>query len=184
MEIDKIVSKICTVRKEDASKHMNEYSELSRVLREKGAEDPEFQRKFSSFYRLRRDDKFKKEYFEIIAKKECNLKQILTKLNNLNGKVEFSFATKAIHTINENAPMWDQNVDRTLGDEFGIECKTAIYEKLYEMQKQLLKNGQVRKKISDIRDSLEPERNSVSDEKILDFLLWEAGKPAESKEVL
>lgn len=177
MEIDSIVNKICeqSVSRREARNHMNEYLEISRILREKGAKDLEFQKKFSSFYVVRRDGDFKKEYFKIIAKGERDLQQILKRLYRINRKVEFSFATKVIHILDKNAPISDQNVHNVLGSEFEIECRVVVYEKLCEVYKQLLKNRQVQKKLEDIRDLLEPKLDRISDEKILDFLLWKAG---------
>ncbi len=183
MKVDYIVNKICKRRVErtKAIRHMEKYLNASNLLKENGAKDHDFQKAFSSFYGVkRRNGAFKKEYFKIISKRKRNLLQILKTLYNVNRKVEFSFATKAIHAIDKTAPMWDRNVRNALGKNFEMECKiehdAVIYEKLCELQKQLLKHRQVRKKIINMRDVLGLKRNSVSDEKILDFLLWNAGK--------
>lgn len=79
-----------------------------------------FQFLFRSYYRLDNaglSSKLKKRYFELLAKKEQDLTKILLelyKIHTLKGKnsVQFSFATKLLHTIDNKKPISDTEVLR------------------------------------------------------------------------
>ena len=91
-----------------------------------------YQKNYISFYRLRRDEDWIKQYFnflEIYYKKHQSgdnycFKDILQDLYNVPSKsrdgqyqfkIEISFASKLLHTVNPDYPIWDSQVRKKLG---------------------------------------------------------------------
>ena len=74
----------------------------------------EFQRAFSSFYRVRRNEEWKRNFFDIFAtvaqNRHCTFEQILTAVFHKNRQVEASFCSKMLATINPEKPIWDRLV--------------------------------------------------------------------------
>ena len=125
-----------------------------------------FQFVFRSFYRLDNaglGDDLKNKYFELMQQGEVDLKTILielSKIENLRGRktVQFSFATKLLHTINEDNPIYDSQVGKVINENFSgstiekrIESAIIVYEKLKNIQKQLLDNKDILRIIKEIR---------------------------------
>ena len=77
-----------------------------------------FQFVFRSYYRLDNaglTSNFKTKYFELMEKNEVNLKEILSELyefETLRNKktIQFSFATKLLHTIDASNPIFDSKM--------------------------------------------------------------------------
>ena len=80
----------------------------------------EFQSRFKSFYRMNTAGlsiEQKKRFFELLSDKEQNLEYILSELHkipriNRSHSIQFSFATKLIHTVNNNKPIYDINIGK------------------------------------------------------------------------
>ena len=95
--------------------------------------------------------------------------------------LQFSFATKLLHTLDTSQPIYDSKVAELLGlpvkkgKDFAANINTciAVYEKLREAQQQLLSDEGIKKQIAALKDRY---HSQISDEKALDFLLWSAGK--------
>jgi len=96
-----------------------------------------FQFVFRSYYRLDNaglTDEFKKRYFELLADKQTDLKTILWDLyefptrRNLKA-VQFSFATKLLHTLDNNKPIFDAEVARVIHESVtgGVQKKRLTY---------------------------------------------------------
>lgn len=95
---------------------MNQFS-----TSENFTEDYYFQTKFKGFYRVRRNQDFCDVYFKFLNDHKVNeaitfgetLNHIYSKMN----RVEASFASKLVATINPNLPVWDKEVLRNIGSE-------------------------------------------------------------------
>lgn len=143
--------------------------------------DVEFQTKFNAFYRVRRDDKWRKEfytYYESIKnKKDISFEEILNFMYNKTGNIEASFCSKLLSTINPNMPIWDQFVLANLDLEVKGKTKyeklkdtIAVYNKIIEIENDKLKQKDIQQAIKDFKEYF-PEYN-LSDIKILDYILW------------
>ena len=74
-----------------------------------------FQKKFSYFYKVRRNQTWKKEFFQTFYKfhkssKEPQFEDILNDLRDKTKRMEASFASKMLHTLNPKMPIWDSIV--------------------------------------------------------------------------
>ena len=82
------------------------------------SQDEGFQKLFNGFYRVRRDADWRREYYTLFESKKNStpsFEEIITILYEKTGKVEASFASKMIATIDTEMPIWDQYVLRNLG---------------------------------------------------------------------
>jgi len=80
--------------------------------------DREFQRRFAGFYRVRRGEAWRRTFFEILQNhKGTNLafSTALGQLARATGRVEASFASKLVATINPDQPVIDSVVLRNVG---------------------------------------------------------------------
>ena len=145
------------------------------------SKDNEFQKVFNAFYRVRRDEKWRKvfyTYFESIKdKKNITFEEIVSYMYKKTGNIEASFCSKLLSTINPNMPIWDQYVLANLY--LYVKGKTkveklkdtiAVYNKIIEIENNKLKQKDIQQAIKDFKEYF-PEYN-LSDIKILDYILW------------
>ena len=76
--------------------------------------DMEFQKTFNHFYKVRRNEQWRKAYYDLFeeCKNNSDLKfeDIITNLYKNTNQIEASFSSKLLATINPNMPIWDQYV--------------------------------------------------------------------------
>jgi hypothetical protein len=124
-------------------------------------------------------------YFEFLDRRGSELRTILEGLYQFPtaGKVkslQFSFATKLLHTLNSSRPIYDSQVGKLLGlpvkkgKDFAanVDSCVAVYEDLHEAQRQLLLDAGVKNRIAALKALY---NSQIGDEKALDFLLWSVG---------
>lgn len=93
------------------------------------------------------------------------------------GKVESSYTSKLLHTINPNKPIWDKFVLMNLGLKQNTNSKDKInysintYSKIESLYFQFLSNDYANKCI-EFFDINFPEGKMISNVKKIDFLLW------------
>lgn len=137
----------------------------------------------------------KKNYFYLLSSKETGLKKILYFLNKIPGyqnkhKIYFSFATKLLHTINNNQPIYDSHIATILKLpilkstgrlENKIDNRAEIYENLKNNFAELLSDKEIKNFINNTRKKLFEQAEMenfawkdelISDTKMLDSLLW------------
>lgn len=158
--------------------------------------DENIQKIYNSFYKVRRDQEWRKEYYLMF--KETNNLDFETILKNIyNNKnmmieenancIEASFASKMLATIDCNKPILDENVliqlnlkseyDRInrLPDEIRISKLVELYEIIEKRFAEMLKEETIKQQIQAFRDVLPKEYQDFfegKDLKILDFILW------------
>lgn len=157
-----------------------------------------FQFIFRSYYRLDNGglgDKLKERYFVLLSNKQKDLKKILSelyKIPTLNSKnkntIQFSFATKLIHTLDNNKPIFDTEVSRVILEKVQgknkrdkIDSYLKIYEGLEGLYTSLLKDGDIKNIIKKFRSKFKVKNNSISAIKVLDFIIWSLGKLKKKK---
>ena len=126
------------------------------------------------------------KYFQLLEDRETDLRKILRALSRIPRRkgdyaVELSFATKLIHTVDNNSPIFDSNVAKVFGLTLKpikdldrkIEDRVHTYELLKSKFKMLLKNPEIQEIISDFKERLGVNINDV---KMLDFILWKLGE--------
>ena len=79
--------------------------------------DKDFQKTFKNFYKLRLPKGYDEffDYFEKIKKLEVAFEDILRDLQRITGRVEASFSSKILHTIDPTSPVIDTLVFAQLG---------------------------------------------------------------------
>lgn len=145
------------------------------------SKNTEFQTRFNVFYRVRRDDSWRKvfyAYFESIKnRKNITFEEIVSYMYKKTGNIEASFCSKLLSTINPNMPIWDQYVLANLDLEVKGKTKEeklkntiAVYNRIIEIENNKLKQKDIQQAIKDFKEYF-PEYN-LSDIKILDYILW------------
>lgn len=138
--------------------------------------------------------KFFNSYFSIFSDKRIQkrvangievpnvIEEIMDKLFPYNQKLEISYTTKLIHTINSEYPIYDSNVIKALklkltyNSDLNFRKKQYLgrYQEILKMFKYLLQ----KELLNDLIDKISEERDvsKLNEIKILDFLFWSAGK--------
>ncbi len=149
-----------------------------------------FQFVFRSYYRLDRaglGKKLKKRYFELLDAKEDNLEFILNELHKIprergDNTVQFSFATKLLHTIDNSKPIFDDEVSVVIHKKVAgknkerIESARKIYAYLENFYSEFIGNVKIQKVIKKFKSKFDIDAKRISEQKILDFLIWSLGK--------
>jgi hypothetical protein len=150
----------------------------------------EFKGRFDTFYVLNgargMNDAQKERFFNLLVSRESNIENVLLSLYKIPGygnrnRLFLSFATKLLHTLNDSLPIYDRNVAYVLGLhnpqypptlEDRIKNRISIYEELKTNLSLLLQDAWIQNYLKSMRDELDINSNTVSDEKLLDSLLW------------
>lgn len=154
-----------------------------------------FQFVFRAYYRLDNaglSDGIKRRFFELLDQKQTNLETILSELYEIptsKGKktIQFSFATKLLHTINGNKPIFDSGVSRvtnirpTGSGKAKIHSCIEKYDFLEKLYLDMLQNERITNIISEFRLTFKVDDEMMSDTKVLDFIMWSLGKLKDKK---
>lgn len=163
------------------------------------SKDVDFIKKYKNFYKMnmaRLSKEFYDVYFEYLEENKSkidsiNFKDILVYLfkSNTSNRIEASFSSKLLATINPNMPVWDKNVLSQLGiqgpkirkDDKEEQLKDAV--KIYDELANKLHDNYLKTDIGKeyIRVFDETFKNDFSIEKItpikkIDFVLWSLGE--------
>lgn len=160
----------------DKYKYLNE-----RLFKCDVSKDSAFKTAFNSFYRVRRDEKWRKTFYsyfeEIKYNRDITFDEILEYFFKKTGNVEASFSSKLLATINPDMPILDSHVLKNMDLKITgstptqkLESAKEVYIELIEKEKNMLKKESVRRFIKEFRTYI-PEYE-LTDIKILDYLLW------------
>lgn len=150
------------------------------------ATDKEFQRLYTGFYRVRRNADWLAYYFIIMNGMKGiripTIRAIMSAFANFRERrIELSFASKMLHTIRPEMPIWDSVVCANLGmDKVPLagsfdertEAACRLYDSLCEKMNALLADERVGAEIAKF-DAILPKFASLTPMKKLDFLLWQ-----------
>ena len=175
VNLDKAIEKLKR-REKDVSR----YHEIMQM--KETPEKREFQRKYDAFYRVRRNEMWRTEYFRLMQyfmnRAEPSFGEILLRLQQSTGQIEASFASKMLATINADMPIWDKNVLASLklrltGKTLELKMSNAVilYDKICQWYKTFLQTDHAEEIIR--RFDMEfPAYRSFSATKKIDFVLW------------
>ena len=170
------------------------YVWLTRNLRDRSVSaDEAYQREYSSYWglngaglgkefrdayfchleELKRDSKPGVESVEAVARRLWKVPV------NRSGRrsLQFSFASKLVHMVNPNLPLYDSRVEDfyflppTSASE-KLEAKMESYRFLVEEYDRVLTDGILSSSIQKFRDKFHPDSACYSDIKIIDTLIW------------
>lgn len=158
---------------------MNQFESIERLI-----DDSYFQTKYKGFYRVRRNAAFCEIYFKFMqdnrSNKEITFEETLKHLHTNLDRVEASFASKLIATINPYLPVWDKEVLGNINSELNYtNLKTNDRINLCVDKYEAMKNWYQDKLNSSIGqeyiakfDSRFPNTNLTNLKKI-DLILWQ-----------
>lgn len=153
---------------------------------------------FRRYYFQRNEWFYKKEfyenYFSLFSDKGMQsaiksgknvteiIERIIEKLYVFKRRIELSYITKMIHTINNEYPIYDSNVVNALGIKKPLETDfiqrknhyIKIFGRICEIYDYIIRNELLNDLIS--KFSLHRDISKLKNIKILDFIFWSAGK--------
>lgn len=175
IDLDAAITKL-QVRKKDMATYID-------IMKAAGnPERPEFQKKYDAFYRVRRDEAWRQEYFCLMAaygkRGNASFGEILLRLHQATGQIEASFASKMLATLDSDMPIWDSKVLaalqlRLVGSNPNIRFSNAVvlYERICKWYQDYLKTEEAVRVIQRFDEAF-PEFRTISQTKKIDFILW------------
>lgn len=151
-----------------------------------------FQKLFNGYYRIRRNEEWRKEYYNYFERVKNNIdidfNTIIDELyQRTNGNVEASFASKMLATICPNMPILDSQVLANLDLEIKgykekkLENAKAVYQQICQRYKEYQMTANCKNAIQTF-DGLFPNYTDLTVTKKIDFFLW-ALKPNELRNI-
>jgi hypothetical protein len=143
--------------------------------------DPEFQRRFNAFYRVRRNAEWRSEFFALMEKSKSsgtNFSGALQTVHRSTGRIEASFTSKLVATLDPSKPVIDKFVFRCFKLRLPNWGSANREEKTIELYGQLcLKYDGFTKspdgvKIRNMFDERYPDAK-ITDIKKIDLVLWQ-----------
>ena len=193
---------------------ISKYAEIQKFINEKN--DPneldeknqltdkakKFQTLFNGYYKVRRNEAWRKKYYEVFSdyavgkkKDKVSFGNILDDLKQLKTKkgsesCEASFASKMLATLDPAKPVLDNNVltalglDRRFSKEVSNERDPkekfknakALYAELEAAYTELLKGDSAKAYIKIYDEKVTSETKNMADAKKIDLLLWSLGQ--------
>lgn len=144
-------------------------------------QDAEFQRRFNGFYRVRRDKAWRTVYFDLMEDAKSTgigFPDALAALGAATGRVEASFASKLVASLEPTLPV----VDRFVLDNFGLSLPyqyaanrertiVDLYAELQARYARLLASDQGRLIVSRFAEAY--PNATITDLKKVDLVLWQ-----------
>ena len=186
--------------KENKSKfNITLYKRLMNDVASKGVgiiDDIYFQTSYGAFYGISRFKslEWKKAYYKVFKEiirnskhdKRVDIADILQKLHDIDAndgrKVELSFASKMIATIDKDRPIYDSNVAKALKVNYSSSKNSPLYIAAKDIYEELEANYKSYMRHPNHKAAIEafnnecPEGESISPTKKIDFILWSIGK--------
>ena len=145
------------------------------------AADADFQRTFNGFYLVRRNEAWRKVYydlFEQVKRGTPTFAEILTHLYEHTGNIEPSFSSKMLATICPDKPIWDKYVLQNLGLELlgdskqeKLENAVHLYTYILEWYEKFMVTEEAGEWLAAF-DAALPEYTWLSYVKKIDCILW------------
>ena len=143
--------------------------------------DAEFQRIFNGFYIVRRNEAWRKvyyEYFEKVKTEEPTFASILTYMYEQTGNIEPSFSSKMLASIFWDKPIWDRYVVQNLNIQLvgttkqeKLENAIALYADMEKWYEEFLQTDKAKECIEAF-DRVMPDYTHISSIKKIDSILW------------
>jgi len=160
-------------------------------------QDPVFQKKYNGFYRVRRNEKWRKEYFKLLDHERQQKKsvrrsflEVLEKIESQTKKVEASFASKLVATVDPLQPVIDSVVLANVGARLPqrnkperVQMIGALHKQLAECYRAYLLSENGKFLVTSFKNRY--PKAKISEVKMLDLVIWQTrkAKPAASPKV-
>ena len=154
---------------------------MEQVKRTDVSMDSDFQRIFNGFYIVRRNETWRKvyyEHFERVKGGAPTFASILTHLYECTGNIEPSFSSKMLATIFPDKPIWDRYVVQNLNMELVGKTKEerlanaiALYADMEKWYATFMLTDKAKECIEAF-DHIMPDYKYISSIKKIDSILW------------
>lgn len=141
----------------------------------------DFVKEFTRYYQLRRNKEWRIHFFKLFIEARDNsysFDRILTRLYEMTHRVEASFSSKMLATIDASMPIMDRHVlhyfDLNLGGESPEEKLSNavnVYNQIVGLYREYLKTEEAEKTIESF-DRMIPEYTWINPTKKIDYLIW------------
>lgn len=187
---EKSIEKAIENLKDREKKHkaISNYAEIMKINGEEYigdvSRDTKFQTTFNAFYKVRRNLGWREKYYKLFedvrTSGDLSFESILKRLYNDTHRVEASFASKMLATLNPDMPIWDSVVLAKL------ELARPQWSKCAEtrLQNAVKRYGEIVDKFKSISDENKQymigefdrafeQFRDFSDTKKIDFIIWQ-----------
>ena len=154
---------------------------INQLKRTDVSKDLLFQRTFNGFYIIRRNDAWRKvyyDYFENIKGESPTFSSIITHLYAHTGNIEPSFSSKMLATLFPDKPIWDQYVIKNLNMELvgrtkeeRLENSIVLYDDIENWYLDFLQTKKASECIEAF-DRVLPDYRQIPNIKKIDSILW------------
>ena len=157
------------------------------------SEDRAFQKTFNGYYRVRRNTDWQEIFYQLFE--ECKYREdltfayILRYIYRETGRIEASFSSKLLATIDHSMPIWDSIVLSNLGlknpgraCEEKVEKTIKLYEKIRQWYQEFSGTAEAKQCI-EVFDDMFPELTYFTEIKKLDFMIWATRDSEHKKEM-
>lgn len=144
--------------------------------------DRYFQKKFNGFYRVRRNIYWQNVYYTLLERCKTtpmSFEDVLYTLFKQTGRIEASFSSKLLHTVNSDMPIWDKYVLEKFGKrvtgktkEERLQNTVRIYKEITDWYTTFLATPEAQTHIRQLNAFI-PNYLWISPTKKIDFLLWQ-----------
>lgn len=169
-------------------KDIEKYAEImSKIQVTDVSVNEDLQRTFNAFYRVRRNALWRKDFYTLFEeckkKKGLSFEFILREMYKRTSRIEASFSSKMLATINPQMPIWDSIVLSKLGIKPRAHYKDRqerlnesieIYESIVDWYIELVKTSKAQVGL-EVFDKAFPEFVWMTSVKKIDFILWGGG---------
>jgi len=162
------------------------------LLRVDVRSDGDFQRAFKSFYRVRRGRNLCEPFFSVLEREKKppapSFLDVLAEIHGRTGRVEASFSSKLVATIDAGLPVWDRHVLENLGlrPPYSIRDTRRRLDRCGELYSEIRTSTTAairRSCFAEWRrrfDGAFPQFKHFTDIKKLDLLLWQSRRSERS----
>lgn len=157
---------------------LDKYHWLQATFAEKGCGGLDFQRKYKGFYRVRRGPDWCGPYFALMEsarRDKLDFEAVLLRMAKQLGRIEASFASKLVATIDPRKPVIDRYVLKSFGlqlprysSELRKEEIVSLYKQLGNEYKRLKLGAYIQKRF----DEAFP-MSGITALKKIDLVLWQ-----------
>ncbi len=147
------------------------------------SQDADYQRRFNGLYGVRRNQNWRTIFYDLMERQKSDrnidFSEVLTAIFEKTGRVEASFSSKLIATINPDRAIYDSIIRRNLalpnrGGAANDRIKSAAID--YAVIQQQLSTMVSARQFQALRKGFDekfPQFTSFSDMKALDFMIWQ-----------
>ena len=163
------------------------YQKIRDYLKTDGKEiilSDSFQKSYDCLYKVRRGKQWRNSYFKLMFEKygkPTSFESILNALNVETKRVEASFASKMLHTLDNDSPIWDKKVINFLVKK-GVITRPRFYDKnrlekrkntFQALQQWFSKPDNIKEYVDCFNREFKDEYiEGITDIKKADFIIW------------